>query len=236
MTHVGLVHGAAGAAVVEERSAVEGSPVVVDRLCHVGRDDVRVKEWVARTAGAMVEGGRNDPVGRDPAPLRARAHRLRLDELDGLVDGLSMRLTDRGPCLVVAERPQDAHALGWPEHQVVAGPRLGLAVVGSEAVDFVLGDDPGEVRMAIRAFGLRADQVGVRQRRHFRTGSLLGCSVLHRLRAHGQKLPHASLGEAELARHLERVEKAPALAPRRRSAGGRRLGRPSPVRLSGTRP
>lgn len=65
VTEGGLVQVAAGERVGVERAAVERAPGVDHGEREVGHHDVGVQERVARSAGAMVEGGGHQPGGLD---------------------------------------------------------------------------------------------------------------------------------------------------------------------------
>ena len=56
-----LVDEATGPAVVVEQGAVEGAETVIGTLGHVGHEQVRVQLGVAGPAGAMAEGGHDEP-------------------------------------------------------------------------------------------------------------------------------------------------------------------------------
>ena len=65
----------------------------------VGGDDVGVQQRVAGPAGAVVEGGGDDAVGLDPAPVLGAppgVDGVLLEVVDDGVDGLPVGLADRG--------------------------------------------------------------------------------------------------------------------------------------------
>lgn len=144
VAEVGLVEVSAGKGVLVERATVERPPGVERREREVGDHDVGVEQRVAGAAGAVVEGGGDHAVGQDLLALAAPVSGLALEVRDHLVDGFPVGLADRRSLGVVAERPEDRHALGRPEREVEAGAGLRRVVVGGVPVHLLEPEPPDE--------------------------------------------------------------------------------------------
>ena len=125
---VGLVEVAGGEPVgLEDRLAVEGPPLAVARAAgHVGDDHVRVQVRLLRARGAVLVGGGDKALAvlaRDAAGAAADDARLVLEVGERRLPGGGVRLVDRPPGLLVAERVQEADALRDGEDEVEAGDR-----------------------------------------------------------------------------------------------------------------
>ena len=149
----------------KDRLPVQRPPLAVARgLGHVGDDYVRVQMRVLGAAGAVLVGGRNEParvLAVDTVPAAAGDARFVLEVSDGRLPGRQVGLIDGPTGLLVAERVQQAAALGDREDEVEASDRrellrLHAALVG-EWVD-PLDRDLARLRMpAELLFGMRVD-------------------------------------------------------------------------------
>jgi conjugative relaxase-like TrwC/TraI family protein len=113
-------------------------PAALGGAGQVGGDDVGGQERVAGPAGAVVEGGGDDPVDLDPTPVLGAppgVHSVLLEVLDASVYRLAVRLAHRGALVGTGECPQHADALRGSQREVVAGPSSAGAVLGLVALD-----------------------------------------------------------------------------------------------------
>ena len=125
---MGLVEVAGGEPVrLEDRLAVERPPLAVARAAgHVGDDHVRVQLRLLRPRGAVLVGGGDKALAvlaRDAAGAAADDARFVLEVGERGLPGGGVRLVDRPPGLLVAERVQEADALRDGEDEVEAGDR-----------------------------------------------------------------------------------------------------------------
>ena len=149
VAEVCLVKVAGGAGVFEQTCTGDRPPhetlLGVLDASHVRGHDMRMQQRVSRPTGAMVERCGDDPITREQSPIastRAGEHGSVLVVADDLIDRLAMRLTDLSPSLVVREGPQDAHALGRTQSQVIAGPEAGLTSSRDEPIQFIARHGP----------------------------------------------------------------------------------------------
>ena len=160
----------------------------------------------------MIEGGGDDPVG--PQPVTARRlpgpHCVLLVVGDDLVDSCRVRVTDLAGDVRVAERPQHADRLRWPQRQVVAGSELLLLTARLEPDQLRPRHPPrhrphrlGRLRVGFRVASPLAEQVLLR-RRDLVIGS--GIELFAIALTILQQPTHIPLGHPEVRRGLQHVE------------------------------